>query len=107
MGSAGQEGVIVGLVGIPVVMRESFVHATDVNRKAAIDAGVRVKSSRYYAQRSVRGEGINRGGFYKVKHSVSVVTNSSGIGQRRAENVILLQCRNLARGGRFDIHVIK
>src|SRR5438309_4884283 len=106
MASAGQERIIIGLVGIPVVVTESIVHATDVSVNAG-NASVGAKRVRHYSKRRVRGEGIQRAGLLKINYGVPVVTDARGIGQRRAENVIFFQSRNLTRGRRLDGCVIK
>ena len=64
-----------------------------------------LKRVRHYSKGRVRGEGIQRAGLLKINYGVPVETNARGVDQRRAENVILFQSRNVARGRRLDVVV--
>src|SRR5712692_4902854 len=107
MGSARQKGVVVKLVGIPIVKRSSAGKACVQSRKATTDTGVGVVLSWEGAQRRVPGGGVDRRDRLVVNHLVTVKTKPRAVDQGRAENVGFFQGCDVADGLRQVTYVIK
>ena len=106
MSTPDQKGVIVELVGIPIVVRKPAGEARGNPCKAPADADVGRIASQHHAQRRVVGGGIDRRDNLVVNHGVPIETKPRAIDQARGENVAVFEGRDVARGLRQDIHVI-